>query len=186
MSCRSPDPSPAAVASGSAATPGPTASAVPPRAAEHGAATVHIAFTAKDPHAYCRKDDCSGTSLVTLRRRDATAKLLLSPGPCPVRCEDCRAVPCPSTPCPGVGVAVTHAELDWDGSYYETGVCGQGVSCVTRKIAAPGRYVADVCATRGERTNDSIGFPVCIESGERACASVELSYPGDENLAATW
>jgi hypothetical protein len=123
---------------------------------------------------------------VTIRPSDGQRPLLLSPGPCPVRCEDCRAAPCPSAPCPGVGVALTHAELDWDGSHYEAGVCGAGVPCVTRKVAPKGRYVAELCATRGERTNDSIGFPVCIESGDRVCKAVELEYPTDRDVHATW
>jgi len=167
--------------------PGQSASPPPaiPAVREPSGKRVHIAFTVRDRHAYCRQDDCSGAPLVTIRPANASTPLLLFPGTCERSCDTCRDEPCRPPVCTKMGVAVTVAELDWDGSYYEPGTCGAGVPCVTRRLAAEGHYVAEFCAARGARTNDSIGVPLCVDSGEHRCASVEFDYPTTSMVSST-
>jgi hypothetical protein len=152
----------------------PTASAPAAEAAE---GAVHVVFTARDPHAYCREDDCSGNSPVSIRAASGRAPLLLSPGRCAIACADCHPVPCPSPACTPSALPLAAAELTWDGTYYDPGFCNGSIPCVTRRTAPPGKYLAELCAHRGSRTNDSIGAPICIASGGESCVAVEFDYP---------
>ncbi len=81
-----------------------------------------------------------------------------------------------------MGVPVTREEFAWNGTYFEPGLCNGTTPCVTERVVAPGRYVAELCAPHGARTNDSIGAPVCVESGERSCAKREFDFPGSGTL----
>lgn len=79
-----------------------------------------------------------------------------------------------------MGVGVEREELAWDGSFYELSTCGSGAPCAERRLARPGRYAAELCAVRNTRTNDSIGAPVCVDTGARVCGRVEFDFPGPD------
>jgi hypothetical protein len=79
-----------------------------------------------------------------------------------------------------MGVGLERVALAWDGTHYELSTCGAGVPCAARRTAGSGRYVAELCGTQNTRTIDSIGAPVCVDTGRATCASRELSYPGPD------
>lgn len=138
---------------------------------------VRITFTAKDPRALCRVDDCSGTPLVSIRKVGAGKPLVLAPGRGATLCASCRA-PASLPPCSPMGVGVERVELDWDGTHYDLSTCGPGTPCAARQPAEPGRYVAELCATESTRTIDSIGAPACVDTGHRVCKELEFDLPG--------
>lgn len=171
MACRAPRRSPSrdsAIIVPSALTAEPIR-ALPP---------VHITFTAKDPRSLCRVDDCSGAPPISIRALQGTQPLVLSPGPNAVRCAPCAGTASTPPPCSPMGIGVERMELDWDGTHYELSSCGGGLPCAARRVAEPGRYVAELCAIRSSRTIDSIGAPACVDTGQRVCAHVEFELPG--------
>jgi hypothetical protein len=91
----------------------------------------------------------------------------------------CTPSPCPGIPCAiGGGVAVTTVEQTWDGSYYESSTCGQGMACVIPRHVPPGHYVARVCATPGTLAESDGGPPSCMATGPQECVDVPFDLPG--------
>src|SRR4029077_8377629 len=112
--------------------------------------------------------------------------LQLSAGFCPTLCGDqCRPQSCPAIACPiGGGQAVTQVALTWDGSYYESGTCGSGTSCLSRRFVLPGRYVANMCATPGTLSQgDASPTETCTASGTPECVAVTFKLPGPPTIA---
>lgn len=140
-------------------------------------APVRITFTAKDPHSLCRVEDCSGAPPITIRSLHGEQPLVLSPGRNATLCASCAA-PATGPHCSPMGVGVERVEIDWDGTHYGLSSCGAGTPCAARRIAEPGRYVAELCALKSTRTIDSIGAPTCVDTGQRVCLRVEFDLPG--------
>jgi hypothetical protein len=106
--------------------------------------------------------------------------LPLSSGFCATLCSNgCRPTPCPAIACPAPsGQVVTQVGMDWDGSYFESGTCGNGNSCVSPRYVLPGRYRAHMCATPGTVTATDLGPPVCTATGAQECVDVTFEIPG--------
>jgi hypothetical protein len=98
-------------------------------------------------------------------------------------CESCRPTGClPGGTCALEGVKVTGDELKWDGRVYPESTCGAGVTCYQSAFVPPGRYVAHMCATRGDlfSAGDTLP-PVCtMLQGHPVCVDVPFNLPGDD------
>ncbi|HSS37490.1 MAG TPA: hypothetical protein VLT58_01860 [Polyangia bacterium] len=98
-------------------------------------------------------------------------------------CTTCQQLLCPlAAPvlCPAPeGYVYTGGTRTWDGSYLATSTCGTAhTSCSQPTFAAPGRYVAQFCATPGEVTqSDAAYFPVCTATGTVQCVEVPFDFP---------
>jgi len=84
-----------------------------------------------------------------------------------------------------MGVGVEKVDFAWDGTYYELDQCPGGKACAARRTAGPGRYEAELCAVRSTRTIDSIGAPVCVDTGQHACARVLFDFPSAAQVTGT-
>ena len=114
--------------------------------------TVTLRLDLPSTRSFCDQLQACAFSAEHVSITTASGKTLqLASGLCPTLCADqCRPMPCPALACPiGGGQAVTQVELDWDGSYYDPGTCGNGNSCVSHRFVLPGRFTAHMCATPG-------------------------------------
>jgi len=90
---------------------------------------------------------------------------------------------CPGIPCiSGGGQLVTQVQESWDGSYFEPGTCGAGVSCFSQRYVLPGRYLAHMCATPGTLTPGDAGPSNCSHSGPQECVDVTFQLPGPPTI----
>ena len=101
---------------------------------------------------------------------------------CPTFCSDeCIPTPCPAIPCGlGSGVALTgDLEATWDGSHYESAICGINVGCARNKFVAPGNYLVEMCATPGTlKVDETTGVQNCAAMGRQECVAVPFAIPG--------
>ncbi len=96
----------------------------------------------------------------------------------PLCAANCQAFGCPQGgACLLTGVAVTSAELKWDGSTYQTSTCGAGISCYQPTIAPAGKYIARMCATPGKLSQPTDSPPVCTATGVQSCTDVVFAFP---------
>jgi hypothetical protein len=98
-----------------------------------------------------------------------------------VDCNTCSATPCPAVPaCIPQLLSTDGLALTWNGTVF-TDVADCGASCVASECMPPGRYVAQMCATKAESvTPDS-----CTPSSTLVCAPpVEFTLPGDGEFEA--
>jgi hypothetical protein len=94
--------------------------------------------------------------------------------PCRPDCTSCQPVGCPAlcpapTPMQGQGVDRT-----WDGTWFASSTCGAATACSARSCAAPGRYIARMCAYRNLEPA-SIGN--CSPASTPTCTDVEFDWP---------
>ena len=83
-------------------------------------------------------------------------------------------------------MAVTTAELSWDGSIYPTSTCGNNVSCYQPGFAPAGHYVAKMCATPGTLKTAANGITsTCTATGPVECVDVPFDFPGASPVVGT-
>ena len=71
-------------------------------------------------------------------RTPAGQMLEVDTGGCSLVCSSqCVAPPCTDGICVSGGHAITQVEKTWDGSYYLSSTCGQGLGCVIPKFVLP-------------------------------------------------
>lgn len=141
--------------------------------------TVTLRFTAP-PSAYC--DATCGSPLqhitiYTLGKEPVTTAFPF----CSTMCSNnCQPVGCPAGgACLLTGLAVTSAELQWDGRAYEMSTCNEGhVACQQLTFVPAGTYIARMCATPGMVSTSPDGTPVCTASGSLECVDVSFDLPG--------
>jgi hypothetical protein len=107
---------------------------------------------------------------------------------CSTDCTTCMHSPCPAIPaCNGlaVGQLITDVETSWDGSHVESGTCGGGTACVSRRFVPPGVYVAHMCATPGTVNASVASGPPCVQTGDPECVDVPFDLPGPSPVEAT-
>jgi hypothetical protein len=143
-----------------------------------------IEFTVRGPGAYCGPA-CPGPPINV---KDSEGQALTLAGSCMTDCSSCMPHSCIS--CPAIGVAVTGAKLDWDGTYYTTSTCvpagAVGTNaCRTPAHAKPGTYTATFCATHGILTGPDGGIQQCVTSGPPKCGSVEFDFPSSTVVKGT-
>jgi len=148
--------------------------------------TVTLRLDLPDTRTFC--DQLATCAFSTTHITIATVAgqvLQLSPGFCPTLCgAQCQPQLCPAIACPiGGGQAVTQVSLIWDGSYYESGTCGSGTSCVSKRFVLPGRYVANMCATPGTLSQGDAGpTATCTATGQQECIAVTFELPGPPTI----
>jgi len=131
-----------------------------------------------DPAQYCVDPMC-GANWLTISPVGGTPLTLGFPCGA-VDCTTCDTTACPAAPCafqvlPSQGLAFT-----WNGTVY-TEVADCGSSCVAAQCMPPGRYVAQMCASKA----DSVGADTCAASATVVCAApVEFTLPGDGEVEA--
>jgi hypothetical protein len=124
---------------------------------------------------YCKAQCGAGPSIGIA---NPSGKSLVLTTNCDVPCSTCLAPSCPPPiACPNIGINVTGATLDWDGSYYATSTCGSGTSCLEQTFGAPGEYTATFCATPGTLIGPDGGVQECVTSGPAKCGSVTFAFP---------
>ncbi|MDB4979982.1 MAG: hypothetical protein JWM82_734 [Myxococcales bacterium] len=105
--------------------------------------------------------------------------LPIEPPSCTTTCSSCQPTACPvGGACLLTGVAVTGAELKWDGRTYPFSSCGGGTTCYEPTFVPAGRYIAHMCATPGKLSQPADGPPVCTATGVQSCTDVEFAFPG--------
>jgi hypothetical protein len=66
--------------------------------------------------------------------------------------------------------------FEWDGTDWQPGMCGANMSCRSHECAAPGRYVAKMCASRS--VPDGGSLMQCSPTPVLKCVEVPFDYPG--------
>jgi hypothetical protein len=79
--------------------------------------------------------------------------------------------------------AFSSSDLKFDGAFYpDLRVDGSGrttcLACPSTKYAAPGRYIARLCATPGTFAEADGGAPSCHPTGAEVCVEVPFDFPG--------
>jgi hypothetical protein len=64
---------------------------------------------------------------------------------------------------------------EWDGTVWQPGTCGAQMSCLGPKCAAPGRYVAKMCASHS--VPDGGPLMQCSPTPVLTCVDVPFDYP---------
>lgn len=95
--------------------------------------------------------------------------------PCVADCASCEPIACPAICAAPTRMSATGAVHVWDGTTWERSSCSSGDGCVQRSCAAPGRYVATMCAYR-ESVSDGIGG-FCVPERTPLCADVAFDWP---------
>lgn len=127
---------------------------------------------------------CTGNRIVI--ETASGQPLRVDPGACPLICSSqCVVPPCGDGICLGGGQVVPPVERTWDGSYYLSPTCGQGVGCLAPTFAPPGHYIAHVCVTPGMIGGGDGGQPSCTATGPQECLDVPFDLPGPSLVEAT-
>jgi hypothetical protein len=130
---------------------------------------------------YCDQIFACGGGPAHVTFTDAAGNVLQVDGSfCATDCSRCAPTPCPAIACipGGSGQPVTQVQATWDGSFYQSATCGQGVSCTARHYVLPGRYKAHMCATPGTIGQGDAGMPTCTNTGPQQCVDVNFQLPG--------
>jgi hypothetical protein len=121
---------------------------------------------------YCYGTACNLT-FVTIRGPNGQGIGIDAPI-CGADCATCTSKPCPPMACAAPArLTSTGATRVWDGTDWLGGTCGAGVSCQSRSCAAPGKYVATMCAYL-----DSSPNTFCNASSQNAlCEDFPFDWP---------
>lgn len=110
---------------------------------------------------------------------DSTGHVLDLGNWCRTDCATCSANLCPPTPCLPDEEITTIART-WDGTFYASSTCGpQATACLAATTAAPGTYVASVCAQQGTMTHNPDGSTQCTNQCTEVCGSVKFEVPSN-------
>jgi hypothetical protein len=147
--------------------------------------TATLVLEVQDPTRYCYTTDfCSQATAITIA--DASGKAYgRYAGMCYTPCDTCELMPCPGMACMPQGFAFAGETLTWDGTYYESDVCGAGTSCTAHRYAPAGTYVATLCATPGTLAPDELGQDACTPTGAAECVELTFELPSSETYTAT-
>jgi hypothetical protein len=130
-------------------------------------AGILFTFTIASNSAYCGPSSCSDWISI----RAAGGASLALDAPCEASCSECQPVGCPG----GCGMLIdpltSPLTRSWNGSFYEPGTCGTGLTCVSPACALGGQYVATMCVAP---PNDA---GTCDPSGTGSCVDVPFEWP---------
>jgi hypothetical protein len=89
-----------------------------------------------------------------------------------IDCTTCQPATCDE--CVPQHLNPSGENFTWRGTLWETSTCGSGVSCKAPRCAAPGKYVARMCAYRS--TSDA--GPTCVPASSIPdCVDVDFDFP---------
>ncbi len=129
---------------------------------------------------YCDGKGCANDSTFVAIRPEAGGSELVVDGGCRVCESDCSAITCAEACMIPSVVPTEGSRTTWNGTIFvPSTVCG-GTSCLAPSCAAPGNYIAKICAYAvPDADAGSSGLPVC--SGELAatssCVEVPFTWP---------
>jgi hypothetical protein len=137
------------------------------------AGTVNFHMTEASGTDYCVGVQCT-ISWVSVK--SMSGKVMSLSGGCLTSCDVCMPIACGAAAC----IAPQHITpegktVTWDGTYQEPGKCGAGITCQNKQCAAPGRYVATMCANRSTSDAGAGGF--CMADQTPTCVDVPFDYP---------
>jgi hypothetical protein len=69
----------------------------------------------------------------------------------------------------------------WDGTDWQDGKCGANMACKSKQCAAPGHYIAKMCASRS--VPDGGMFGQCNTNATQTCVDVPFDYPTSSVVA---
>jgi hypothetical protein len=145
--------------------------------------SVTFVMTTPPGLAYCDQLSCAGGP-THLSITDAAGSAVHWPaGQCgTTECDTCQQLACPlvAVLCPAPeGVVYGGGTTTWDGAYLADSTCGSAhTACSQPRFAAPGRYLAQYCATPGDVTHPDAGFfPICTATGATQCVQVPFDFP---------
>jgi hypothetical protein len=160
-------------------------------AGQAGNASTTIDFQLKLPASTSYCDETMGCTSPTHFTIKTTQNSMMTPQNyalpismpfCATDCSTCQPPSCPAIACiapHGVDITAMPPELRWNGTYYQSGVCGAGIACSVSFTAAAGHYVVRMCATPGTLSPPDAGFQsTCTASGSAQCVDVPFDYPG--------
>jgi hypothetical protein len=136
--------------------------------------TTSIEFSVVGGGTYCMMSECGAGPSIGLQDAAGHA-LTLSTSCSNVACATCSVSACPGFFCQPTGIAVTGAQLAWNGAYYASSTCGAGMACFEPTFAKPGTYTATMCATPG--TLSTSDPAECMPSGPAKCGTVTFDFP---------
>jgi hypothetical protein len=108
------------------------------------------------------------TDWLSIRHGTSGASVSIDQG-CVADCNSCQPVACPALCALPSRLPTAGVKRDFDGTYFAPGTCGAGLTCQTRSCAAPGRYVATMCAYEDVGGGEAGGCtstaptPTCVE-----------------------
>jgi len=145
---------------------------------------VSIEISVQGPETYCTESQCGEAPPLVFRdARGNPLKLSLSCSE--VGCDTCAPSACPGYACQPMGLGVSGATLEWDGSIYAPATCGGGKSCIAPTFAAAGRYTVTYCATPGTLASPDGGVPHCTSTGSSRCVSIDFDFPAAGTVKGT-
>lgn len=135
-----------------------------------GSVTFHLSATDGRNTSYCVGLNCTEEWVTVHNAKGDPIPLALG---CNTTCDDCRPVGCPTICITPKRMNPDGQRLTWDGTYWPDAICGAKQSCRSKRCAAPGKYVARMCATPS--TSDAGQF--CVVNTMPKCVEVEFEYP---------
>jgi hypothetical protein len=82
-------------------------------------------------------------------------------------------------PCPGLCAAPqpmkSPEQRTWDGTYYTSSTCGTGSSCLAPACAAPGSYVARMCAHKNMAPDAGLSCNAVNQTA--TCVDIPFTWP---------
>ncbi len=88
--------------------------------------------------------------------------------PCETQCSECQPVACSNLCAVASPLGDGGAQTIWNGTYFASGTCGAGTSCVSQACAPAGNYIARFCGYAESADASTFGCagsstPTCIE-----------------------
>ena len=146
--------------------------------------TVTLVLEIAPGTSYCQSGGCGPVSSIAIKDASGTF-IVRSPGDCYTPCETCQMQPCPGAACELRGYDVPGETLTWDGTSWLGSTCGATQSCLSKSFAAPGQYVAVMCATPGTLQEDASQTPQCVGTGADECVEVPFEFPSTQTFTGT-
>src|SRR5579859_250170 len=139
------------------------------------AGTVTFQFTAANGKSsdWCVGANCSDVwvTITSSTGTPVTPSIL-----CGVTCDTCTSTPCPPIACRIPQPMKAQGETaTWDGTDWQAGTCGANTACRGRQCAAPGHYIAKMCASRSVPDGGPLGQ--CSTNPMLTCVDVPFDYP---------
>jgi hypothetical protein len=141
-----------------------------PSACTAGTVTFHLSAADGKNASYCTGRDCTAQWVDVQTREGQPMPIEFG---CSTNCEGCQPIGCPLICIAPKRLPANGETLTWDGTYWPSATCGRQQVCREKRCAAPGRYVARMCAAAS--TSDAGMF--CTVSGAPRCVDVEFDYP---------